>query len=42
VAVTGGMLVLVALVLAKVHACACTGGQPEWRVIDSAADNNGR
>ncbi len=27
----GVILILLLLVLAKIHACACTGGQPHWR-----------
>jgi hypothetical protein len=30
-------VVLLLLALAKLHACACTGGQPQWRTVYPAA-----
>ncbi len=36
-AVLTGVLVLFALlVVARLHACACTGGRPEWRPVPPA------
>ncbi len=32
-AVLGGLVVLVLLVAAKLHACACTGGRPHWQSV---------
>lgn len=32
--VLAGVLLLL-LIAARIHACACTGGPPQWRSIDS-------
>jgi hypothetical protein len=29
------VLVLLLLAVAKIHACACTGGKPEWRSLST-------
>ncbi|HPM24225.1 MAG TPA: hypothetical protein PLP66_09995 [Phycisphaerae bacterium] len=31
--VLGGLVLLALLVVAKIHACACTGGPPEWTPV---------
>jgi hypothetical protein len=37
-----GLVLLVALVVvAKIHACACTGGSPAWTPVMPEADGSG-
>jgi hypothetical protein len=40
-AALAGLLVLLLLVAAKIHACACTGGPPEWRPVYPTSQETG-